>query len=127
VPPRTIAEDDRLVNLIDALQLVAADPDHQARALQAFRDIAAEIRRGETPVQLLDLTLVREGVIPEPVRFIVQEIDLLFDELVERDDDARVFAPSALKTDPTWNRLRVQARAALHILGIPRRHPPLPP
>ena len=122
---RTLGEDSRLADLIDALQVAAADAEQQVEALGAFRRIAAEIRSGQT-VALLDLQLQRERVLPEAVAERIRKIDELFDAMVEQGDE-RLFGPEALETSPRWRELRAAARQALELLGVPRRPPPISP
>ncbi len=119
VSKRTRAEDSRLADLIDALQVAAADAEQQAEALEAFRRIAFEIRAGQV-VALLDEQLRRQQVLPEPVAERIRRIDELFDAMVERGDE-QLFSEEALQGSPLWSELRAAARQALELLGVPRR------
>lgn len=124
VPPRTLSEDGRLGDLVEALQLAAADAEQQAEALPLFRRIAAEIRSGQG-VALLDEQLRRENLLPEKVCSRIQRIDELFDAILEQDGDA-LLTRAALRDSRLWHELRTVARQALELLGVARRPPGRP-
>lgn len=115
--------DPRLRDLVDALRLVAAEPEVQRGALGALRVIASDIARGEPAGGLFDVQLARDGVIPPEVAELVAQIDASFDELVERGIDA-AWTAAALRDDPRWATMRALARRALALLGAGREPPP---
>jgi hypothetical protein len=112
------ADDPRWGRLVDALRLMAAPPARQAAMLPELSEIADQIRRGEPQVELIDVTLSREGVLPAEVGFLIQRIDEVFDGLVG-EDPARVFTRSALAERAEWKLMRALAGEALQQLGVP--------
>jgi hypothetical protein len=111
----TFSEDERFASLIAALKLVAAEPEEQLAALPELQAIAAQIREGEPAVELIDETLVREGVLPADVGEHIRRIDELFDQLVAR---VGALSSAALSEAPEWGLMRVAARHVLDELGI---------
>lgn len=103
-----------MADLISALELVAAEPEQQRAHAGELLAIALQIQRGE-PIELIDETLVREGVLPAELGTRIQQLDALFDQLLARSSG---FTPAALLTAPEWARMRVLAREALEELGV---------
>ncbi|MGD8861016.1 MAG: hypothetical protein PVI30_13495 [Myxococcales bacterium] len=114
----TRSDDPRWGSLIDALRLMASPPARQAAMLTELSEIAGQIRRGEAPVELIDVTLTREGVLPAEVGFLIQRIDEIFDGLAF-EDPAQAFTEAALAERSEWRLMRGLARGALEQLGVP--------
>ncbi|MDD9944154.1 MAG: hypothetical protein OXU20_24130 [Myxococcales bacterium] len=114
----TRSDHDRWADLINALRLVATDAANQKRFLPELRVVAEQIRQGEPQAELLDVTLVRERVLPAEVALLVQRIDKLFDTLVTQDPD-EAFSDKALRERQEWQLMRALAREALDRLGYP--------
>jgi hypothetical protein len=112
---QTFSEDERFASLISALKLVAAEPAQQLAVLAELQAIAAQIRDGEPAPELIDETLVREGVLPAEVGLQIQRIDALFDRLAARMGE---LTAATLSEAPEWELMRTAAREALEQLGI---------
>ncbi len=115
------SNEDRYASLVDALAAVAAEPAEQIRLLPSLMRIASEIRQG-TKVELLDVQLVQENVLPAEVSFLIARIEELFDELVS-DDSGLAFTEHALRNDSRWKLARALAREALEQLGERAKSP----
>jgi hypothetical protein len=112
---RSRFEDPRFGALVSALRVVAAEADAQGPALDALRDIADGMTRGE-PVSPFGVE-VAELELPPAVQGIIEAIDLAFDDLLA-EVGASALASDTLETDARWARMRSLAREALDELGI---------
>lgn len=106
---------DRYASLVQALTAIASEPAEQARLLPALTRIASETRAG-TKVELLDVQLSREGVLPAETGFLIARIEEVLDALVA-DPTGLAFTEHALRSDPRWRLARTLAREALEQLG----------
>lgn len=120
----TLFEDARLGSIIQALQLLAAEPDEQIEALSAFARIAREMEAGE-PVQRVDRELADEGVLPPASFATLERVDTCFEQILQ-SGDPEIWTERGIRTHPLWQRVRELARQSLEELGMPRRPPPLP-
>jgi len=97
-------DEDRYASLVQALTVIASEAAEQARLLPALTRIAAETREG-TQVELLDVQLAREGVLPAETGFLIARIEEVLDELVG-DQTGIAFTEHALRSDPRWKLAR---------------------
>lgn len=109
------ADDDRYTSLVHALAVIASEAKEQARLLPALTRAASETRGG-TKVELIDVQLAREGVLPAETGFLIARIEEVLDELVG-DPSGVAFTEHALHSDPRWRLARTLAREALEQLG----------
>lgn len=119
-----VFEDARLGSIIQALQLLAGEPDTQIEALSAFARIAREMQAGE-PVQRVDRELADEGVLPPESFAALERVDACFEQILQ-SDDPEIWTETGIRTHPLWHQVRELARRSLEELGMPRRRPPLP-
>ena len=111
----TLSEDARFASLISALKLVAAAPEEQLMMLPELQAIAAQIRDGDVPVELIDETLVRDGVLPAQLGEQIRRIDELFDRLLAR---APELTAATFSQAEEWELMRATAREVLGELGV---------
>ncbi len=112
---RTRFEEPRFGALVAALRVVAADAEAQAVALDALRDVADAMSRGD-PISPFG-TEVAELELPAAVQGLVEAIDLAFDDLLG-SLGANALSAEALASDRRWSRMRALAREALEELGL---------
>lgn len=115
-------DEDRYAILVQALAAIASEPTEQARLLPQLTRIASEARTG-TKVELLDVQLTREGVLPPETGFLIARIDEVLDELVG-DATGAAFTEHALRSDARWKLARALAGEALAQLGERTPRPP---
>ena len=108
-------DEDRYASLVQALAAIASEPAEQARLLPALTRIASETRAG-TKVELVDVQVVREGVLAAETGFLIARIEEVLDELVA-DQSGIAFTEHALRSDARWRLARTLAREALEQLG----------
>lgn len=108
-------DEDRYASVVQALTAIASEPAEQARLLPALTRIASETRAGSN-VELLDVQLAREGVLPAETGFLIARIEEVLDELIA-DQTGLAFTEHALRSDPRWRLARTLAREALVQLG----------
>lgn len=111
----TFSDDERFASLIAALKVVAAEPDEQLALLPELQAIAAQIRQGDVTVELIDETLVRDGVLPAHIGAQIRRIDALFDRLLARVAELNA---ATLAEALEWELMRVEARQVLRELGV---------
>lgn len=108
--------DDRLVVLIDALQLLAADPEVQMRAAPAFQEIARDMLDGQG-VDRIDVQLREEGRLPEHASRSIDEIDTVLGRMLDQIDPD-LWSEHAIASASEWRSIRALARRALMALGV---------
>lgn len=116
-----MSEPDRLSTIVDALQLLAADAELQARAAASFREIAEELRRGDD-VDRIDQQLRAENKITNTVAVLLDEIDTALGELVELEVPDP-WTSASITGLPEWAQIRALARRTLMALDVPRQAP----
>jgi hypothetical protein len=109
--------DPDLEALIDALELLAADPADQAPALPLLRRAAEELRAGVADLLPVDRVLLRRDAIPRAAAEVVVEIDREMEALLE---DRAAWSATALDERPQWREIRRLARHALAVIRARR-------
>jgi hypothetical protein len=103
-----------LEHLIAALRALAADPDTQVQQLDAFRQVAGEVRDGVRDMVPVDDQLQRQGQLPDEAASRVRELDACFDRMVAAGEP--MFTAEAVRSAPEWTEARQLARRALEAL-----------
>jgi hypothetical protein len=109
-------------NVIEALQLLAAEATEQIAAFPPFVAVADEIALTLHDALLLLKQDADAAGLPESVLATIEEMDRSLDEL-SNQTESRFWSPEGLANDVRWHRLRLSARDLLKTLNVPQTRP----
>lgn len=113
-----------VANVIEALQLLAAEATEQVAAFPPFVAVADEIALTLHDALLLLNQDADTAGLPESVLATLEEIDRSLEEL-SNQDESRFWSPEGLANDVRWHRLRLSARDLLTTLNVPQTRLPV--
>ncbi len=105
------ALDAELALMVDVLELLGAGPERQVAELDAFREVATQLREGVVDMVRLNDSLERRGALPPRVAAAVRRIDARFDAMIDAGES--MFTEEAVRNSPEWEEVRRVARGAL--------------
>lgn len=110
--------------LVESLELVAADYDVQRRVLPAFVVVPDEIALTfENAMDLID-QIVDAGLLTNEQVALLKKLDALFEKQSDGCHES-FWTMDAIQNDPTWAAIRTLARKILLSLNQPVREPEL--
>jgi hypothetical protein len=118
----TTAMDRLMEALVDAVRLLAAEPQDQIDALPGFVHVPDEIALTYSDAYLAVRPLGGRGSYGQREEGLLDGLDRF---LAQMSEDKSLWTLEALRTCPQWHTLRLLAREALDALGRDRGQPDL--
>ena len=103
--------------LINATRLLASNADVQVSAFPPFVVVADELALNFDDMFRLTDQLVESGHLSQQQLKALERVENILDELSNRGD-SRLWTLEALRENPEWQRVRVEALKALEALGV---------
>jgi hypothetical protein len=114
-----------LFELIQSLQLLAADCNTQINSFPDFVFVPEEIISTFDESYILFNQVIEAGLVNQNQVQAVTGINDFLDEIYNHKNEYDLWSLEALKSDPTWEKIRMIANAALMSFGKQKDKPDL--